>query len=164
MNNREIETLLAPINVRVVCADELSAFVKNRPQSFVVNTDRCGKPGRHWTAFHFPSNGPAEFFDSLGQTPDHYDLRFRKVLIANGPSYLHLVDRVQVGIPTSAAISVSISFYSDIGEEPWRPSAVTFSSVVIIITMHLCELLHISKTIRAFLKHLLYHSFTYLYC
>lgn len=95
MNNREIETLLAPINVRVVCADELSAFVKNRPQSFVVNTDRCGKPGRHWTAFHFPPKGPAEFFDSLGQTPDHYDVRFRKVLIANGPSYLHLVDRVQ---------------------------------------------------------------------
>ena len=58
----------------------------------------------------------------------------------------------KLGIPTSADIFVSISFYSDIGEEPWRPSAVTFSSVVIIITMHLCELLHISKTIRVFFK------------
>jgi hypothetical protein len=38
-------------------------------------------------AFHFPKEGPAEFFDSFGRAPETYHRRFRNVLIANEPQY-----------------------------------------------------------------------------
>ena len=139
-----------PINVSVVCADELSTSVKNRPQSFVVNTDSCGKPGQHWTAFHFLPKGPAEFSTLWDKPQIITTYAFEKYSSQTDPHTYTWRIEFKLGIPTSADIFVSISFYSDIGEEPWRPSAVTFSSVVNIITMHLCEFLYISKTIRVF--------------
>ena len=45
-------------------------------------------------AFHFPFNGPPEFFDSFGRAPETYHPRFRNVLIVNGPQYKF--SRVQV--------------------------------------------------------------------
>ena len=95
MNNLEIEYALREYGVKVTCADELPALMKRRPRWYVVNTDRCGNPGRHWTAFHFPRRGPAEFFDSLGNPPEHYHRRFKDVLMANGPRYLYLKNRLQ---------------------------------------------------------------------
>ena len=62
---------------------------------FLVNTDRCGNPGLHWTVFYFPRRGPAEFFDSLGNPLEHYHRRFKDVLMANGPRYMYLTDRLQ---------------------------------------------------------------------
>ncbi|VDI74587.1 Hypothetical predicted protein [Mytilus galloprovincialis] len=53
--------------------------------------------GKHWVAFHFPSTGPAEFFDSLGRSPEYYHRRFRNVLIANGPQYRFSTTQVQPG-------------------------------------------------------------------
>jgi hypothetical protein len=45
--------------------------------------------------FHFPKEGPAEFFDSFGRAPETYYRRFRNVLIANGPQYKFNTVRVQ---------------------------------------------------------------------
>ena len=95
MNNFEIEYTLREYGVTVTCADELPALVKKRPRWFVVNTDRCGNPGLHWTVFYFPRRGPAEFSDSLGNPPEHYYRRFKNVLMANGPLYLYLKNRLQ---------------------------------------------------------------------
>jgi hypothetical protein len=63
--------------------------------TIVVNTDSCDREGTHWVAFHFPKEGPAEFFDSFRRAPDTYHCRFRNVLIANGPQYNFNTVRVQ---------------------------------------------------------------------
>ena len=94
MNNFEIEYILSEYDVTVTCTDELPALVKRRPRWFVVNTDRCGNPGRHWTVFYFPRRGPAEFFDSLGNPPEHYHRRFKNELINNTLQYMYLTDRL----------------------------------------------------------------------
>jgi hypothetical protein len=39
------------------------------PFSAVANTDPSSKPGRHWVAFHFDSEGNGEYFDSYGKPP-----------------------------------------------------------------------------------------------
>ena len=46
-------------------------------------------------AFHFPTEGPADFFYSFGRAPETHHRRFRNVLIANGPQYKLNTDRVQ---------------------------------------------------------------------
>jgi hypothetical protein len=38
--------------------------------------------------------GPAEFFDSLGNTPETYHHRFAIVLIVNGPQYYYCSSRI----------------------------------------------------------------------
>ena len=73
----------------VLAADELPSVIGYRPRHYVVNTDVRGQPGTHWVAFFFPKTGPAEFFDSLGRAPEHYNRRFKNVLIYNGPSYAY---------------------------------------------------------------------------
>ena len=75
------------IGLNCLCADQLPARVQSQTQSFVVNTDSCDREGTHWVVFHFPKEGPAEFFDSLGRAPETYHPCFRSVLIANGPQY-----------------------------------------------------------------------------
>lgn len=92
MNNREVERALRDQHVRVICADELASPGKDRPKTFIVNTDPCSRPGTHWTAFHFPSRGPSEFFDSLGHRPGDYDSRFEGAL---GSRYLYTPDAIQ---------------------------------------------------------------------
>ena len=95
MNNYEIEYTLREYGVKVTCADELPTLVKKSPRWYVVNTDRCGNPGRQWTVFYFPQRGPADFFDSLGNLTEHYHRRFKDVFMANGPRYLYLKNRLQ---------------------------------------------------------------------
>jgi len=95
MNSIELEDILQEYHVRVCCADELPANIKERPRTYVVNTDPCSESGSHWTVFHFPEKGPCEFFDSAGNLPGSYHPRFEFVLVANGPHYLYTPDRIQ---------------------------------------------------------------------
>ncbi|VDI40853.1 Hypothetical predicted protein [Mytilus galloprovincialis] len=97
MSDAELEEALEGLPVDVRCAEELPADISHRPMTYVVNTDTCDGPGKHWVAFHFPSTGPAEFFDSLGRSPEYYHRRFRNVLIANGPQYRFSTTQVQPG-------------------------------------------------------------------
>lgn len=94
MNNHELEYFLSSYGVEVVCAEELPAFVKKRPRFYVVNTDSCGKPGKHWVVFYF-SETICEFYDSLGCTPQYYHTRFKNILLANGSQYRYMTDRIQ---------------------------------------------------------------------
>ena len=64
----ELECHLNDLPATVCCADQLSARVEKRAQSFVVNSDSCDREGTHWVAFHFVK-GHAEFFDSFGRAP-----------------------------------------------------------------------------------------------
>lgn len=75
MNNLELQRILRGYPVRVCSAD---AIKKDR---FVIaNTDARGGPGKHWVTFYFTDNGPDEFFDSLGKTPEYYNIGFERVL------------------------------------------------------------------------------------
>ena len=62
----KLECYLKDLPATVCCVDQLPARVENRAQSFVVNRDSCDREGAHWVAFHFPKEGPAEFFGSFG--------------------------------------------------------------------------------------------------
>ncbi|CAC5390500.1 unnamed protein product [Mytilus coruscus] len=62
MSGEALEGLLRENSVDVCCADDLPAYVSERPKTFVDNTDNCDQKGSHWVAFHFPASGPPEFF------------------------------------------------------------------------------------------------------
>lgn len=79
----------------VCAADELPSNISKRPSVYIVNSDRKGRPGRHWMAFYFPKKGPSEFFDPLGRAPTYYNRTFKKVLLRNGPRYVYNRFRVQ---------------------------------------------------------------------
>lgn len=94
MNNYELKHYLSSYDVQVVCSDDLPAIAKKH-QFWIVNTDECGGKGLHWVVFHFPSKGSMEFFDSLGNPPEHYHRRFQSILIFNGPRYKYIDSRIQ---------------------------------------------------------------------
>jgi hypothetical protein len=83
------------IDDAVICADEIPRRPIQKPAGFVVNTDFCSGPGKHWVTFYFPKKGPVEFFDSLGHSPEYYHAIFRNFLIVNGPQYLYNIGRLQ---------------------------------------------------------------------
>lgn len=88
MNNFQISSLLEGYPVVICSANE----VKYEKGMFVIsNTMSSEDPGEHWVAFYFPKNGPNEFMDSMGNTPDYYDVGFEKVL----GTYLMTTDRIQ---------------------------------------------------------------------
>jgi hypothetical protein len=91
----ELECYLTDLPATVCCADQLPVRVQNRVQSFVVNTDSCDRERTHWVAFHFPKEGPTEFFDSIGRAPETYHPCFRSLLIPTGPQYKFNTVRVQ---------------------------------------------------------------------
>ena len=97
MNNFEIETFLRDYPVTVCCANKLPATIKKRPQTFIVNTGTCDQSGTHWLTFHFPRDGPVEFFDSAGNAVEVYNHRFMNVLLANGPSCLYTKKQTTTG-------------------------------------------------------------------
>jgi hypothetical protein len=78
MNTAEITRALEqdPITSKsflgVFPSDKLPQTLDKHPCGFVVNTDPSSKPGMHWVAFYFPSEGEGEFFDSYGQSPEYY--------------------------------------------------------------------------------------------
>lgn len=94
MNNYELKRYSSSHDVKVVCADDLPGVV-NKHQFWIVNTDECRGKGLHWVVFHFPSKGSLEFFDSLGNPPEHYHRRFQSILIFNGPRYKYIDSRIQ---------------------------------------------------------------------
>ena len=78
---------------KVYPADKVPLRVLNRPQLYIVNTEPNGCPGKHWVAFYFPDQGPAEYFDSVGKPPR--TKRFELSLKNNGPSYIYNRQRIQ---------------------------------------------------------------------
>jgi len=99
MDTRELYTALHQLpNVNgmlggVLAADQLPSQVTDKPKFYVVNTDLSHLPGKHWTAFYFPKDKPAEYFDSVGKKPAH---RFQQFLEKNSElGYLYTKKRLQ---------------------------------------------------------------------
>jgi hypothetical protein len=95
MTNLQIESCSKAYPATVCCADELPAHVGVRPRTFIVNTDTCDNGGNNWMAIHFPLVGPAEFFDSLGNTLETNHRRFAIVQIVYRPQYYYCSSRIQ---------------------------------------------------------------------
>ena len=81
--------------VGVYAKDTLPAVVGNKPALYIVNTDKAAGLGRHWIVMYFPPDEPAEFFDSLGHSPDFYTTHFVTFLTNNSESYKYLKIRLQ---------------------------------------------------------------------
>ena len=76
MSNFQILKSLKDYPVTVYSADEV---IYGEEQFVVSNTQTSDQPGEHWLTFYFPRDGPNEFFDSLGNSPEHYDVGFEKM-------------------------------------------------------------------------------------
>jgi hypothetical protein len=66
-----------------------------RPGIYISNTANSTEPGRHWVTFFVPRNGPSEYFDSIGHSPDYYQEAFVNFLLRREPRYLMNNTRVQ---------------------------------------------------------------------
>ena len=101
MRKQEMKRLLQNDSVIIqhygdVCAsDQLPMTIRYRPRIYIVNTDSSLKPGQYWIAFYFPRNGPAVFWDSFGYSPEHYDQRFKRVLLKNERRFIFNRIKVQ---------------------------------------------------------------------
>ena len=102
MDSTTIEFLLhdifshTEIYYSVLSADDIVLTkVNTLPAAFIVNTETSWEPGAHWLAMYIPKEGPAEFFDSLGHSPVHYDLNFQTFLLQIKSSFIYNRDRLQ---------------------------------------------------------------------
>ena len=71
----------------VYSPDTLPLRVTTYPSAYICNTDPSHLPGRHWVVFWFRNWTQAEFYDSLGYAPNHYDDRFSRFLKDNATSF-----------------------------------------------------------------------------
>ena len=117
MEATDLERVLVKTGLdhEVTSADRLPTTMK-KPAGLIVNTDPAHRPGTHWVSFYFPKRGPAEFFDSLGRSPEHYRRDFKNLLIAHGPDYLHNTGRIQdYGSATCGAYCLDFLMQRDRG-------------------------------------------------
>ena len=58
-------------------------IISKFPAALVINTDPHGQKGEHWLAIYFNSRRSARFFDSYGQSPEHYGLEIPNLKWSN---------------------------------------------------------------------------------
>lgn len=83
--NRCLSTLVKG----VYSPDTLPNKVISYPSAYICNTDASYLPGRHWVACWLHTPDRAEFYDSFGLTPEHYDIRFETFMKRNARSYVY---------------------------------------------------------------------------
>lgn len=99
MNTKEIEYILSNENVTrklftgVYSIDNLINIHKC-PKLVICNTDPSNKPGKHWVLFFFHET-TVDYFDSLGNTPEHYGVEFIKFMQKFANTYNICYTRVQ---------------------------------------------------------------------
>lgn len=67
----------------VFSPDTLPERVQAYPSAYVCNTDPSHLPGSHWIVMWIDGFRTAEFFDSFGRLPEHYDIRIKIFLNHN---------------------------------------------------------------------------------
>ena len=94
MNTREIGRVL----MKDLCArrvfrgvfprDKLPHYVDiRRPGAYIINTDHSSGPGEHWVVVWFDGRGKAEYFDSFGLPPLHYEIE--SFLLRHSQTYMY---------------------------------------------------------------------------
>lgn len=81
----------------ILSADQLRHLRATPGSFYIVNTAPSYRAGVHWVCFHIPVDRrePVEFWDSLGQTPEHYTPDFVSFLRRLGRPYLYYNERLQ---------------------------------------------------------------------
>ena len=77
MNNIELQRLLKGYHVKIRSADEVRV---EKGRFIIPNTDTKDGPGKHWVTFYFADRTHDDVFDSLGKTPEYYDVGFETLL------------------------------------------------------------------------------------
>lgn len=90
MNNFQILDKLKDYPVTVCSADQVR-YIEG--QFVISNTQTSDQPGEHWVTFYFPRDEPCEFFDSMGNLPEYYDVGFEDVL--ERTKYFVSTDQIQ---------------------------------------------------------------------
>ena len=69
----------------LISEEQAKGFItaQRRPLFVICNTDPSWLSGRHWVAFYFTDKQYAEFFDSFGNRPEHYNSNFSQFLQLN---------------------------------------------------------------------------------
>lgn len=80
---------LDAITMGVFSADTLPNLVRRYPSAYICNTDKKEDPGEHWVVFWFKDDREAEFYDSLGHSPDYYNQNFVHFIANNAPNCVY---------------------------------------------------------------------------
>lgn len=99
MNNYQLSDLLREYPVTVCSADRVG---KKKNHFYVTNTAVSGEKGEHWVVFYFKEDGPDEFFDSLGRSPDAHGF---------SPSRPYLMNRDQIQDAFSDVCGLYCAYY-----------------------------------------------------
>ena len=89
MNANELKTLaernrlLNNVLKGVFSSNTLPRTVTSYPSAYICNTEPSHLPGAHWIVFWIHSPKYADFYDSLGKPPQHYDQSFQSFLERN---------------------------------------------------------------------------------
>lgn len=78
----ESDSYVRPLLGGVYAPDTMPQYV-NYPSCYVSNTAPSWTSGQHWVAFYFDSYGNGEFYDSLGNPPEHYQPSFKHFMDIN---------------------------------------------------------------------------------
>lgn len=73
--------------VSLISPDTLPLHLLLYPSAYICNTGPFYLPRRHWVLFWFRNESQTNFYDSLGNGPEHYDKRFCIFLKNNGMSF-----------------------------------------------------------------------------
>lgn len=115
MNSRELLTLArnnrhtADVTRGVFSSNTLPQIVSVYPSAYICNTDPSYLPGSHWIVFWIHSPNYAEFYDSLGKLPEHYDAAFGVFLQNNCASCVY--NNVQIQSRDSVTCGYHVLFY-----------------------------------------------------
>lgn len=106
-------------------SDKLPKKIK-KPALIIANTDPSNRPGAHWVAFYLPKQGPAEYFDSIGRSPELKE--FLNFLKQNSKSFVYNKKRIQGMLSTTCGNFCGVYLYSRSNKIPFKKFLKIFSN------------------------------------
>lgn len=64
----QCDQVLNKVFIGIFASNQLNHTVRKKPTAMIVNTDPTTRPGQHWVAMYFDTNGTVDYFDSYGLT------------------------------------------------------------------------------------------------
>lgn len=124
------DDILAPVFYGIYARDELATLNHPYPKAYIVNTDPAHKPGLHWVAMFFNTQGEGEFFDTFARFPAQKE--FSQFLNRNASTWKWNSQIVQH--PFSSACGPHCCFYLML-----RSRGYSMSRIVNIFSTDLLE-------------------------
>jgi hypothetical protein len=93
----------------VFSSNNLPQIVSAYPSAYICNTDPSYLPGSHWVVFWIHSPKYAEFYDSLGKSPEYYDAAFDAFIQNNCEKCVY--NNIRIQNKDSVACGYHVLFY-----------------------------------------------------